>query len=290
MPFRAMTGRRTTLLVIAFLLCSPGVSHASELFVSNEVDNTVTVLDGDSYRIIATIPTDQRPRGIVETLDHKAVLVCDGDSSNIDVIDTKTLKVIRRINTGPDPETLAMSISGDKLYVSNENNALVTVIDYATGKWITQIQVGIEPEGLAVTKDGRTVVVVSEETSMAHFIDTRTWQVVANVLVDTRPRVAVYTPDQRYLWVSSEVGGTVSVIDPKSHQIAHVINFDIPGVDKQYILVGQRPWQLTFSPDRSKLYVANGLTNDVTIIDVASLKALKSVPVGRLPWGIAVVP
>ena len=190
------------------------------------------------------------------------------------------------------------------------------------------VPVGIEPEGLAVSRDGRTVVVVSEETSMAHFIDTKSWQVTANVLVDTRPRVVVYTPDQRYLWVSSEVGGTVSVIDPGSHQIVHVIDFAIPGVDKQYIgpvgvqftpdgrtafvalgrsnrvavvnaksyaveqyiLVGQRPWQLTFSPDRSKLYVANGLTNDVTIIDVSSLKALKSVPVGRLPWGIAVVP
>jgi YVTN family beta-propeller protein len=36
--------------------------------------------------------------------------------------------------------------------------------------------------------------------------------------------------------------------------------------------------------------VANGLTNDLTIIDVDSLKAEKSVPVGRLPWGVAVVP
>ena len=44
------------------------------------------------------------------------------------------------------------------------------------------------------------------------------------------------------------------------------------------------------SPDQSKLYVANGLTNDMTVIDVASLKAEKSVPVGRLPWGVAVVP
>ena len=163
---------------------------------------------------------------------------------------------------------------------------------------------------------------------MAHFIDTRTWQVVANVLVDTRPRIAIYTRDERLLWVSSEVGGTVSVIDPRSHQIVHVINFHIPGVDKEYIgpvgirftpdgslafvalgranrvavvnartyevekyiLVGQRPWQLSFSPDRKKLYVANGLTNDVTIIDVSSQTALKSVPVGRLPWGVAVVP
>ena len=58
----------------------------------------------------------------------------------------------------------------------------------------------------------------------------------------------------------------------------------------QYILVGQRPWHLELSPDQAKLFVANGLTNDMTIIDVASLKAEKSVPVGRLPWGVAVIP
>jgi YVTN family beta-propeller protein len=34
----------------------------------------------------------------------------------------------------------------------------------------------------------------------------------------------------------------------------------------------------------------SNLTNDVTIINVGTLKAEKSVPVGRLPWGVAVVP
>jgi YVTN family beta-propeller protein len=36
--------------------------------------------------------------------------------------------------------------------------------------------------------------------------------------------------------------------------------------------------------------VANGLTNDLTVIDVESQKAEKSVPVGRLPWGVAIKP
>jgi YVTN family beta-propeller protein len=44
------------------------------------------------------------------------------------------------------------------------------------------------------------------------------------------------------------------------------------------------------SPDGKKYFVANGLTNDLTVIDVSSLKAEKSVPVGRLPWGVAVMP
>jgi YVTN family beta-propeller protein len=47
---------------------------------------------------------------------------------------------------------------------------------------------------------------------------------------------------------------------------------------------------MALSPDGSKLYTANGLTNDMTVIDVGSLKAEKSVPVGRLPWGIVIKP
>jgi YVTN family beta-propeller protein len=47
---------------------------------------------------------------------------------------------------------------------------------------------------------------------------------------------------------------------------------------------------MALSPDGSKLYVANGLTNDMTIVDVATLKPEKSVPVGRLPWGVVVKP
>ena len=34
--------------------------------------------------------------------------------------------------------------------------------------------------------------------------------------------------------------------------------------------------------------VPNGVSNDVTVIDVASLKALKSIAVGSYPWGVAI--
>jgi YVTN family beta-propeller protein len=42
------------------------------------------------------------------------------------------------------------------------------------------------------------------------------------------------------------------------------------------------------SKDESKLYVANGFGDDVTIIDVKSRKAIISIPVGRIPWGVVV--
>jgi YVTN family beta-propeller protein len=36
--------------------------------------------------------------------------------------------------------------------------------------------------------------------------------------------------------------------------------------------------------------VANGVSNDVSVIDVARLRVIKSIQVGELPWGIAFGP
>ena len=71
---------------------------------------------------------------------------------------------------------------------------------------------------------------------------------------------------------------TVAVIDAKKLEVI------------KYLLVGQRVWQLAFTPDQKKLYATNGVSNDVSIIDVDSLTVTKSIGVGRYPWGVAVKP
>ena len=57
---------------------------------------------------------------------------------------------------------------------------------------------------------------------------------------------------------------------------------------EDYLLVGQRVWQLAFSPDEKFLYTTNGVSNDISVIDVENDKVTKSVAVGSFPWGIAV--
>jgi YVTN family beta-propeller protein len=52
--------------------------------------------------------------------------------------------------------------------------------------------------------------------------------------------------------------------------------------------VGQRVWGVALSPNEKRAYTTNGVSNDVSVIDVAAQKVVKSVPVGRLPWGVAV--
>jgi YVTN family beta-propeller protein len=56
----------------------------------------------------------------------------------------------------------------------------------------------------------------------------------------------------------------------------------------KYLLVGQRVWHMAFTPDEKYLLVTNGISNDVSVIDVAALKVIKSIQVGELPWGITI--
>jgi len=54
--------------------------------------------------------------------------------------------------------------------------------------------------------------------------------------------------------------------------------------------VGERPWGVAISPDGRQLYTANGPSNDITIVDVASWTVVAKVPVGERPWGVVVIP
>jgi YVTN family beta-propeller protein len=45
---------------------------------------------------------------------------------------------------------------------------------------------------------------------------------------------------------------------------------------------------MSFTPDEKYLLTTNGLSNDVSVVDVASLKVIKSIQVGELPWGVTI--
>ena len=55
-----------------------------------------------------------------------------------------------------------------------------------------------------------------------------------------------------------------------------------------YVLVGRRSWGLGLSADEETLYVANGLSDDIMIINTETLKAVTSVPVGQVPYGFLI--
>ena len=76
-------------------------------------------------------------------------------------------------------------------------------------------------------------------------------------------------------------------LGPSNHIAA--VNAETYEVE-EYILVGRRVWHMEFNEDHSQLFTTNGVSGDVTVIDVASRKAVKTIKVGRFPWGAAFRP
>ena len=272
------------------------------------------------------MPVGNRPRGLALSPDGKWLYICASEDDTIQIMDTATRQIVGTLPSGPDPEVMVISRDGSVIYAANEDDNMVTAVDVASRTVLSEIPVGVEPEGMAVSHDSKWVVNTSETTNMAHFIDADTHEITDNVLVDQRPRVAEFTADDAEVWVTAEIGGTVSVIDNAAREVKHKIKFEIPGVPteaiqpvgvrikkdrslafvalgpanrvaaidaktyevKKYLLVGQRVWQLGFSPDEKFIYSTNGVSNDITVIDVDNLESVQSVPVGAYPWGIAV--
>jgi len=69
--------------VAAFLAMAAPPAFAMQIFVSNEKDNTVTVVDGDTLEVVKTIKTARRPRGIIASPDGKEVYVACGDGTSL---------------------------------------------------------------------------------------------------------------------------------------------------------------------------------------------------------------
>ena len=104
-------------------------TQANLAYITNEKDNTVSVIDIKKKKVINTVKVGQRPRGIIMSKDGKLVLICASDDDRVEVRDAKTMKLKYHLPSGPDPELFILSPDDDTLYIANEDDAMVTVVD-----------------------------------------------------------------------------------------------------------------------------------------------------------------
>ena len=159
---------------------------------------------------------------------------------------------------------------------------------------------GMRPQAVALSPDGRWLVTAGKTHELV-LLDPGTGRIVQRVplpsdkATSAAPEVVsdrildpdkegqlsftglVFSPDGARLYVSNGRAGTVSVIDVASRKVVGTAEH-----------VGARCWGIALTPDGRKLYVANGPSNDVAVLDAASLSVVKRIPVGSLPWGVAI--
>jgi len=128
--------------------------------------------------------------------------------------------------------------------------------------------------GLAVSRDGNTLVAANFENDSISIVDTATRQVVREVTVAQ----GEFPYDVAVLSNSDGSAKTAFVTSQRDDEVMVV---DIVSGTFTRIRVGEQPNRMVLSKDQSTLYVVNGNSDTVSVIDTATNRVLDTISVSR---------
>ena len=265
---------------------SPDGKH---LYVCASDDDSIKVFDAETYEFLWGLPSGPDPELFVLSLSGDKIYVSNEDDNLVTVVDTEKRTVVAEIPVGVEPE--GMAVSPDMRFVINtsETTNMAHFISTEDYKIKHNVLVDQRPRYARFTGDGTTLFVSSEiggTISVINMLGENGPELETKISFEVpgiqpewlQPVGMRVTSDGKWLFVALGPSNRVAVIDVQTREVV------------RYILVGQRVWQLEFTPGEKYLITTNGNSNDVTIIDVAAQKAIKSVQVGQQPWGVVVAP
>ena len=118
--------RFAPLLLAPLLLAAPLQAIAGEIWVTNEKDDTISVIDTATLEVTRMIRTGERPRGITFNSDHSRVYICASDSDTVQVMDPATGEILHDLPSGEDPEQFVLAPDDRHLWIANEDDAVTT--------------------------------------------------------------------------------------------------------------------------------------------------------------------
>ncbi|WP_433567010.1 protein kinase domain-containing protein [Nocardia sp. CA-151230] len=214
------------------------------VYVANYDSGTVSVLDGTTRAVTATIENIPHAIGVAVDPQTRTVYVTDyGDAGKVFMIDAHTNTVAATIDVGANPDNMAVDPRTHLVYVTN-----ATVDPLAEGQ--TGARTGSKPGSVSV-------------------IDPRARAVTATVGVGIRPIGVVVDVDRSRLYVGNDGDNSVSVIDLSTNTVAATV------------AAGRGIEGLALDHRSGTLYVANNLGDSVWTIDTHTNRVTGIIPVHR---------
>jgi len=87
------------------------------------------------------------------------------------------------------------------------------------------------------------------------------------------------SPDRKEIWVANAQDGTISIIDAAQRSVTLTLNANVPSANR-----------LKFTPDGKQVFVSALRSPDVVVLDTATRKEIKRIPVGHGAAGIQMQP
>ena len=184
------------------------------LYVTTELDHSVTIIDPKTLKIAGSIPTGQ-PESHMLALSHDGLrgYTANVGPGTVSVLDVKARKTLAIIPVSGNTQRIAISNDDRWVFTADQTTPRIAVIDTATNtvkKWVKIDGLGY---GSAPTKDGRWLLVALPDENKVDVIDLKTMTLARAVDVGKSPQEVLVRPDGKAAYVSCEGSNEVAEID-----------------------------------------------------------------------------
>lgn len=216
------------------------------LLILAKSDNTVSMVDPATLQVLAQIPSGPDPHEIIASDDGKLAYISnyggvDSTLNTISVVDLIKHKALQPINLGALRSTHGLDFASGKLYFTAETNKVIGRYDPASKQVDWVLGTGQDrTHMIVVTKDHKDIITSNVNSATISMIEY------------VEPPSGGFRPPQggpRKTWEVTNI--------PAGNGVE---GFDV-------------------SPDGKEIWAANARDATVTIIDVATKKAVQTLPI-----------
>jgi YVTN family beta-propeller protein len=262
----------------------------SHIYISDEAESTLDVADGTTFKVIRRIPLSGHPNNIAIGRDGRRVYVGIIQApGGVDVIDTATLQRVKTIPTQGTIHNAYVTPDGKFVVAGSIQGKTINVIDAATETpaWTLNMDLGIRPMTFSWNPDGSTQWIFAQLTGFNGFavVDFATRKEIRRIQNPDLPPGKATVPEgsdpSHGMAVTSD--GRTLVVCSRLNNFLYAYSLPdlkpIGGAE----LGGKGAGWVTLTPDGKTAYVANPVTNDVSVVDIKALKEVARIPVGYVP-------
>nr|WP_246580919.1 hypothetical protein [Deinococcus aestuarii] len=256
---------------------SPAVKGIpARVYVPNGKDNTVSVIDPASFRVIRTFPVDEEPQHVVPSHDLRTLWVAsDQGRQALTPINPRTGLPGQPVPV-PDPYNLYFTPDGRSTLVVAENEAKLIFLSARTMQ--PQYEIKVPCKGvnhLDFSPDGQHLLAACEFSGDLIKVDLLARRVTGVMHAGGMPQDVKISPDGSVYYVADMMANGLRVIDGSGDTPRKVA----------FIPSGRGTHGLYPSRDGTRLFISNRGEGTVSVLDFASrhLIARWSVPGGGSP-------
>jgi DNA-binding beta-propeller fold protein YncE len=195
------------------------------LYVTTELDKTVTIIDPKTLKIVGAIPTGQEQSHMLAlTRDGSRGYTANVGPGTVSVLDMKARKTLAIIPISKSTQRIAISRDDSMVFTADQTKPQLAIIDTATNKVKTWVPLPGVGYGTAPTLDGRWLLVAMRGSKGVAVVDLKSMQVAKTIEVPAGPAEILIAPDGKTAYVACNSANQIAQIDLSQWKVTRLID------------------------------------------------------------------